>query len=134
MSRYSAYKDLGNNSDLNNPSSFNCEVITTAEQKQNILKNNKLVLIDIYGDWCNPCKMISPVFEKMAEQYNNPGQVYLCKEDVDKELSPHCTGVPMFAFFVNGTNVKNIMGGDMKQVEESLQALITARNSNFVTL
>jgi len=131
MAQYRAYKDLGNVPDPNGPNSFDCEVIVTREQKQQILQNNKLVLIDIYGDWCHPCKVIAPVFEQMAAKYNNPGNVYLCKEDVDKELSPNCTGVPMFSFYVNGNNVKNILGGDMKDVESSLQALITGTTNQM---
>lgn len=128
MSQYRSYKNLGNDPDQSAQNSYNCEVITSQDQKQHILTTRKIVVIDIYGDWCQPCQIISPVFEKMAEEYNTQysGQVYLCKEDVDTNLSPNCTGVPMFAFFVNGTNVKNIMGGDMKQVRESLDGLITA--------
>ena len=131
MAQYRAYKDLGNVPDATNNDGFECEVLTTMDQKQKVLRDNKLVLIDIYGDWCTPCQVIAPTFVKMAQKYNSPGQVYLCKEDVDKELSPNCTGVPMFAFFVNGTNVKNIMGGDMNDVERSLQALITGTTNQM---
>lgn len=127
MSQYRSYKNLGNDTEQSNQNSYKCEVITLHEQKKHILSNKKIVVVDIYGDWCQPCKVISPLFEKMAEEYNTkyPEHVYLCKEDVDKNLSLNCTGVPMFAFFVNGINVKNIMGGDMKQVRESLDGLIT---------
>lgn len=126
MSQYRSYKNLGNDMDQSSQNSYKCEVMTSHEQKQRILSSKKIVVVDIYGDWCQPCKVISPLFEKMAEEYNTkyPEHVYLCKEDVDENLSPNCTGVPMFAFFVNGTNVKNIIGGDMKQVRESLDGLI----------
>lgn len=131
MSNYRTYKDLGNIPDQNSEKTYKCEVITTRDQKQQILQANKLVLIDIYGDWCHPCKVVEPVFNQMAQKYNNPGKVYLCKEDVDAELSPNCTAVPMFSFYVNGTIVKNIAGGDMKQVEESLLNLIAGTTNEM---
>lgn len=126
MSQYRSYKNLGNDMDQSSQNSYKCEVITSQEHKQHILSSKKIVVIDIYGDWCQPCKVITPLFEKMAQEYNTnySEYVYLCKENVDKNLSPNCTGVPMFAFFVNGTNVKNIMGGDMKQVKDSLDGFI----------
>lgn len=135
MSHYRAYKDLGNDLDQSTQNSYKCEVITTHEQKQRILQNNSIVVIDIYGDWCQPCQVISPVFEKMAEEYNGkyPGKVYLCKEDVDSGLSPNCTGVPMFVFSINGVNVKNIMGGDMAQVKESLDDFVASMVSQNTT-
>jgi len=127
MSQYISYKNLGNDQSQSNHNSYKCDVVKSIEHKQSILSSTKIVVIDIHGDWCEPCKKVSPVFEQMAQDYNTKyaGQVYLCKEDVDLNFSPDCTGVPMFAFFVNGVNVKNIMGGDMKQVKESLDGLIT---------
>ena len=46
-------------------------------------EQNKLVFIDIYTSWCGPCKMVAPVLEELAKEYD--GKIYIYKVDVDKE-------------------------------------------------
>ena len=41
------------------------------------------VLLDFYADWCGPCKMLSPVIESLADQYE--GKVLVGKVNVDEE-------------------------------------------------
>lgn len=44
-------------------------------------------LIDFYADWCRPCKMLAPVMEELAEQYEGKVIFYKVNVDVEKELS-----------------------------------------------
>ncbi len=46
-------------------------------------KNDNLVVIDFYADWCGPCKMYAPIFEEVAK--NSSGDVSFYKVNVDKE-------------------------------------------------
>lgn len=39
------------------------------DQLQPTLENNEIVLIDFWAEWCGPCKMFGPVYEKMSEKY-----------------------------------------------------------------
>ena len=39
------------------------------EELNEILKNNALVLVDFYASWCMPCKMLSPIIEEIAKEY-----------------------------------------------------------------
>ena len=48
-----------------------------------VLKSDKLVLIDFYADWCGPCKMVAPILEELSKEY--AGKIYIYKVDVDKE-------------------------------------------------
>ena len=42
--------------------------ITSENFEEEVLKSDKKVLIDFYADWCGPCKMMSPVIDKIAEE------------------------------------------------------------------
>jgi thioredoxin 1 len=139
MSRYrnsdKTYKRVNNNDyDLSDSiSSGNdkeYEIITSLEQKKLILNNNRLVLIDVYGSWCQPCTMIEPLFIELVRKYKNlvNNGVYLCKEDVDKRLTEDCTAVPMFCFYLDGVKIDHINGGNMKEVEERLLKYIKVMN------
>ena len=44
---------------------------------------NKPCIIDFYATWCGPCKMVAPIMDDLAKEYN--GQVYIYKVDVDAE-------------------------------------------------
>ncbi|MFN7114051.1 MAG: thioredoxin [Alphaproteobacteria bacterium] len=55
---------------------------------QEVLKSDKLVLIDFYADWCGPCKSLAPRLEKFAE--DNKDKVKVVKINVDE--SPNLAG------------------------------------------
>ncbi len=67
--------------------------ITTAEFKKQIynydvnkdwkFEGNKPCIIDFYADWCGPCKMVSPILEELAKEYD--GKITIYKVDTDKE-------------------------------------------------
>ncbi|MCC8199611.1 MAG: thioredoxin [Tannerellaceae bacterium] len=44
---------------------------------------DKPCIVDFYADWCGPCKMVAPVLEELAEEYN--GQIDIYKVDTEKE-------------------------------------------------
>lgn len=48
-----------------------------------IKKNERLVLIDFYANWCGPCKMLSPIIDQIADERED---VVVAKVDVDKEV------------------------------------------------
>ena len=56
--------------------------LTNSSFEKEVMKSEKPVLIDFYADWCGPCKMVSPVVDKIAEK--NP-DIKVCKVNVDSE-------------------------------------------------
>ena len=55
----------------------------TADTFETLLSENKLVLVDFFATWCGPCRMIAPLIEQVAEEYE--GKAVVAKVDVDEE-------------------------------------------------
>lgn len=102
-----------------------CLKIQNMQHKQTLINSNRVVVIDVYGDWCGPCKAISPQYGEMAKKYNRPGKCLLVKEDVDMELSQNIRGVPCFLFFKDGKYMESVTGADLQQVENKLLPLLS---------
>ena len=56
--------------------------LTAQNFEQEVINNQKPVLIDFYADWCGPCMMVSPIVEEIADEYP---QYSVCKVNVDEE-------------------------------------------------
>jgi len=98
--------------------------IQSAEDKKNMLTGHKICLIDVYADWCGPCKLTAPAFAKIFKNYNLKGVVGIAKENVELGLSRSVQVIPTFQFIVDGKLESIITGADMDSVEEKLVSLI----------
>lgn len=63
-------------------------------------KGDKPAIIDLYADWCGPCRMVAPIMKSLAKEYD--GKVVIYKVDVDKERELaalfNATSIPLFVF------------------------------------
>ena len=57
--------------------------VTSANFENEVIKSDKPVLIDFWASWCGPCKMLSPIIEEIAKEYD--GKVKVAKVNVDDE-------------------------------------------------
>ena len=77
-----------------------------------VLKNDIPVFVDFYADWCGPCKMMSPVIDKMAEEY--AGRIKVGKVNVDENsdlaVKYGIMSIPNMVFFKNGEVVDRVVG------------------------
>ncbi|WP_334093121.1 thioredoxin [Helicobacter typhlonius] len=71
-----------------------------------------VALVDFWAPWCNPCKMLSPVIDKLAESYE--GKAKICKVNVDNEseLSKRfgIRNIPTILFFKDGEIKEQVTG------------------------
>ncbi len=92
--------------------------ITDSSFDEEVLKSDVPVLVDFWADWCGPCKMIAPIVEELAEEYD--GQVKFAKMDVDANPSTPqqfgIRGIPTLLIFDGGSAVDQVVGAVPKSV------------------
>ena len=92
--------------------------VTDAEFEQEVLGADLPVLVDFWADWCQPCKMIAPIVEELASEYE--GKVTFAKMDVDSNpLTPTkygIRGIPTLLLFQGGEAVQQVVGAVPKAV------------------
>jgi len=65
-----------------------CEKIYNYEKKKEWEFQGSLpAIIDFYADWCGPCKMVSPILEKLATEYANKINIFKVNTDKEQELA-----------------------------------------------
>ena len=78
--------------------------VTDASFEIDVLNSDLPVLVDYWAEWCGPCKVIAPVLEEIATEYD--GKMKVCKLDIDAngETPPKygIRGIPTLMLFKNG--------------------------------
>ncbi len=84
----------------------------TTENLETLHSSKIPVLVDCYADWCGPCRMMAPTFEKLAEKYK--GKIHFMKLDTQAEeglaMRFEIRSLPTFVLFKNGKEVDRIIG------------------------
>jgi thioredoxin 1 len=79
---------------------------------EEVLKAEGVVLVDFYADWCGPCKMMAPVIEQVAAEYE--GRLTVGKLDTDADpgvaMRYGIMGIPTLGVFVDGKLADRLVG------------------------
>jgi len=93
------------------------------------IQQTKTSLIDFFGEWCNPCKMLAPIFNELARDYQ--GKAFFGKIDIDR--NPRTTAqfgvqsVPMVIAYKNGKPAGQIPGlRTYNDYDMAIERLLTA--------
>ena len=80
--------------------------------EQEVLGADIPVLVDFYADWCNPCKMMAPVVEKLAEELEGKCKVGKCNVDENMQLAQkyNVINIPTFIIFKDGMPYSTFRG------------------------
>jgi thioredoxin 1 len=102
----------------------NTQAVTDDTFEAEIEQHQGLAVVDFWATWCGPCKMIAPVLEQLATEYE--GRVKVAKLDVDTNIRTatrfNVRSIPMLLFFKDGKVVDQIVGAVPRtQIESKLQ-------------
>nr|WP_307992702.1 thioredoxin [uncultured Niameybacter sp.] len=93
---------------------------TDANFQQEALESNIPVIVDFYADWCGPCKMMAPIIDELATQYE--GKVKIGKVNTDENRAVaskyNIMSIPTILFIKDGQVVDTTVGALPKQVLE----------------
>ena len=81
-----------------------------------VMKRDVPVLIDFYADWCGPCKMMGPVVEELAKEYEGKAKVGKINVDEEQSLAEQfgVMSIPNFVVIKNGKVVEQGLGAMAK--------------------
>lgn len=99
--------------------------ITDSNFEEEVLKSDKPVLVDFWAEWCGPCRMIGPIVDELADEYE--GKVKVGKVDVDNNqqisVDYSIRSIPALFIFKDGEVVDQIVGVVPKnQLQKQLEA------------
>jgi thioredoxin 1 len=92
--------------------------LTETNFHDEVLKSQSPVLVDFWAEWCGPCKMIAPIVEEIAKEYNGSVKVGKLDVDANQEISTQfgIRSIPTLLIFKGGRVVEQVVGAVPKRI------------------
>jgi thioredoxin 1 len=102
----------------------NVVAVTDANFETEVEKAEGLTIVDFWATWCGPCRMVAPILDQLATEYQ--GKVKITKLDVDANIKTgsrfNVRSIPTMLFFKGGKVVDQIIGAVPRaHIEQKLQ-------------
>ncbi|MCX7696144.1 MAG: thioredoxin [Bacteroidales bacterium] len=101
--------------------------LTDSNFDQEVLQSNLPVVVDFWAEWCGPCRLIGPIIEELAKDYD--GKIKFVKLNVDENPSSTMRfgirNIPTILFFKDGQVIDKQVGAVPRRIlEEKLMRLL----------
>lgn len=103
------------------------DAVTSATWEQEVLKAPSLVMVDFWAVWCGPCRMVAPIVDELAKEYEGKLKVLKLNTDENADVASkyRIMGIPTLMFFKNGQTVDQVVGAVPKtQLKTKIDALL----------
>jgi len=90
--------------------------VTEATFRQEVLESKDLVLVDFWAPWCGPCRMLAPVVDDFATEYEGQVKVVKLNTDQNPTVASHygIRSIPTLMVFKGGRQVDTVVGAVSK--------------------
>src|ERR1700761_6640791 len=102
--------------------------LTQENFETEVLKSSKPVLVDFWAEWCGPCKMIAPLLDELASEYDSRLRIGKINIDEEQQLAAQygIRAIPTLLFFKNGEVAGQIVGMCSKRdLKSNIDKLLT---------
>ena len=98
--------------------------ISDGDFDEKVLKSELPAMVDLWAPWCGPCRMVGPVVEELAEEYEGKLAFFKLNIDENPETAGQygVTSIPTILFFKNGEELsdKRIIGAESKETYQEV--------------
>lgn len=95
---------------------------------QEVLQGKGLAMVDFWAVWCGPCRMVAPIVEELAQEYEGRLRVFKLNTDENPEVTGRyqIMGIPTLLFFRDGKPVDKVVGAAAKkQFKDKIDTLLS---------
>ncbi|HWP81278.1 MAG TPA: thioredoxin [Bacteroidota bacterium] len=92
--------------------------LTDTNFQQEVVQSDRPVLVDFWAEWCGPCKMIAPLVEELAKEYDGKLKVGKVDVDANQQVSTQfgIRSIPTLLIFKGGKVVDQVVGAVPKRM------------------
>ena len=107
----------------------NVSAVTKDTWDAEVLKAKGLVVVDFWAVWCGPCRMVSPIVDELAKDYEGKAKIVKLNTDENPEIASRyqIMGIPTIMFFKDGQGIDKLVGALSKvQYKDKIESLLVA--------